>query len=414
MDDVQAIRCKRCGAPSYADQAREGFFCPFCRDFLPWAITPAHFTPDIQFRHRSVPIIEGLLKLTHVGLPEVAPKDLQLASELAERTRNTAEKLSKLDSTAHKAWNARELLEVRCKYCGASMVGSSTQNVFECEHCKNRVMDAEAFASGVYRKEVFGYDNNMFNKAIPFAISKRQAKELILRLAARFPEDFRGQLLEDRIDADLQALYLPYRLEDVSLKATVETEKGKLTCYHERINWAIPRLALFDIHLMNALHPWDFAKTTKFAPAYLEGDVQVFSPTNNEDTSLAMQRMLFREVPPMIAGTFGPQNVSLLTWDYNFRRHKNAYLNLPIWFLDKRPTDGEMDLQMRVAVNGQTGKTAALFLQSGQKDIIRTCNEPSVIEMSEECTLFSPPVLIEYVRSPFLFRSLSLDEAVAH
>ena len=412
MKNVQAVKCRKCGAPSYADQAMEGFFCPYCGDLTPWAQTRAHYTPDIVFRHRPIPVIDGLLKLTHVGLPEKTPEDLRLERETAERVRDLKEKLSELDAAAFKAWNAQEIIEISCKYCGAAMTGSSVQNIVECRFCGNKIMDAETFADGVYRKEIFGYDNNMYNKAVPFSVSRKEAKEKILQLAEEHPEDFMGQVTKERIDTDLQALFLPYRLEDVSLKATVQTERGRVTFYHDRINWAVPRCALFDIHLMNELHPWDFGETAPFAPAYMEGDVQIFAPVNNEAANLAMRRMLLRDAPGLIEGSFGLKNAKLLTWDYNFRRHRYAFFNLPLWFLDKRPEDGQQDLQIRAAVNAQTGKTSALFLQAGQKDYIRTSTKNPVPEMSDECTLFSPPIPIEYVKSPFLYRAATLEEAL--
>ena len=412
MATVQAVKCKKCGAPSYADQAREGFFCPYCGDYIPWAITRAHFTPDIVFRHRPVPIVDGFLKLTHVGLPEREPDDLWFSDEMAERVRDMDVKLAELDSTAFQLWNAREMITVACKHCGAAMTGSSTQNIFECAYCNSKIMDAEAFASGVYRKEIFGYADNMYNKAVPFAVSKKEAKRQILSLIEDYPHDFKGQEIEKRIDDELKALYLPYRLEDVSLKATVETEKGSFTFYHDRMNWAIPRFTLFDIHLLNKLHPWDFGAVAPFAPAYLEGDVQVFAPLNNEAASMAMKRMLWRDTPAMVAAAFHLKKVKLLTWDYNFRRHKYAYFNLPIWFLDKRREDGEEDLQVRAAVNGQTGKAVALFLQVGKRNYVRTRTAKPEPEMSDECTMFSPPIPVKYEKSPFLYRIISLNEAV--
>ena len=412
MENVQAVKCQKCGAPSYADQEKKGFFCPYCGDYKPWAITRANFTPSIVFRHRPVPVVDGLLKLTHVGLPEIPPEDLGLAQEMAERVRETKEKLSELDSIAFQVWNAREIIEISCKFCGVIMTGSSTQNILECKYCNNKIMDAEAFTDGIYRKEIFGYGDNMYNMAVPFSVSREDAKRGILQLATEYPDDFKQQKIEERIDTDLQALYLPYRLEDVSLKATVETESGRFTFYHDRINWAIPRNALYDIHLMNALHPWDFGKTTSFAPAYLEGDVRIFAPVNNEAANLAMKRMLWRDTPAMIENSLGLNNVKLLTWEYNFRRHKYAYFNLPIWFLDKKSGDGERDWQLRMAVNGQTGKAVALFLKSGGQEYMRTLEPNPTPAMSEECTMFSPPVPISYVKSPFLFQILPLQNAM--
>ena len=412
MDNVKVIKCKKCGAPSYAEQSLEGFTCPYCKDYIPWAITQGHYAPKMVFRHRPIPIVDGLLKLTHVGLPERSPGDPRLTDEMSLRTCSMDNNLLKLDSTAFKYWTGKEMLMIPCSQCGATITGYSTQSILICDYCKNKVMDTEVFSSGNYRNEVFGYDSNMYNLALPYAISFEQAKRQILNLVADYPDDFSNQDISRRIDADLHALYLPYSLEDVSLKATVRTNRGTLTFYHERINWALPSFSLFDIYLLNELHPWDFGKMAPFAPAFLENDVRVFAPQNNEARTTALKRMLWRDTPSLISSAFGLERVELLTWDYNFRRHKYAYFNLPIWFLDKRKEDGDADLQTRVAINGQTGKAAALFLQNGKKDFVRVREANSHIEMSDESTIFSPPIPIEYVKSPFLFKTLTLDEAL--
>ena len=48
----------------------------------------------------------------------------------------------------------------------------------------------------------------------------------MLRLVAQNRSDFAGQDIEKRIRSDLQAIYLPYWVEDMSVKATVDTERG--------------------------------------------------------------------------------------------------------------------------------------------------------------------------------------------
>ena len=391
MNDVHAIKCKKCGAPAYSNQAREGFHCPYCGDFVPWATTRAHFTPDMVFRHRPLPIVDGLLKLTHVGMPEKSPGDPRASDEMSRRVRDMDSQLAELDRNAFKSVAGRELITAVCKHCGADITGHSTQNIFVCEYCGNKIMDGDTFADGVYRKEIFGYDNNMYNRAIPFSVSADEAKRQILRLIASYPKDFDRQDIAARIDTELQALYLPYRLDDVSLKATVETERGTFTFYQERVNWALPSFTLFDVYLLNELQPWDFGTTAPFAPAYLEGNVRIFAPLNNEERITATRRMLWRDVTTMVSAAFGFNRVKLLTWDYNFRTHKYAFFNLPVWFLDKRQRDLDRDLQIRMAVNGQTGKAAALFLQSGEKDYVRTLDANPVPKMSDDCTMYSHP-----------------------
>ena len=413
MASVQVIRCRKCGAPSYADQTRRVFFCPYCWEDTPWVKPRTLSAPDIRFRHCPVLVIDGLLKLTHVGLPEKPPEDMQPEREMTERVRDTAEKLSETGANAVQEWNISDTAEISCRNCGTVMTCSSGQHIFVCKFCGRRLMNSEALADAVYREEFFGYDYKMFGRVMPFSVSREEAKARILLLAEEFPEDFSGQNIKERIDSDLQALYLPYRLEDISLKATTETERGRFTFYHDRINWAIPLNSVFDIHLMNELQPWDFGETAPFAPAYLEGDVQIFAPANNETANLSMLRMLRRAALSAVKDSFGFKNAELLTWDYNFRKHHNAYFSLPIWFLEKRRDDGEQELQVRAAVNGQTGKAAALFLKAGETDYIRTSTAVPVPEMSDVCTLFSPPIPVKYAKSPFLFRKIALDEAFA-
>lgn len=413
MNDVQAIKCNNCGAPAFFEQGQARFRCPYCGDFVPMTMAQSHFAPQMSFRHRPIPVIDGLLKLTHVGMSEKpvtynpGPPDTS-----STRTRGTDNKLAGIDFDAFASWTGREMIILPCKHCGATITGYSTQNIFECAYCKNKVMDAEAYTGGVYRQEVFGYDRNMYNLALPFTVTEDEAKQQILRIAAEYPKDFAGQDIRERLETNLQAIYLPYRLMDVSLKATVETEKGKFTFYHDRINWALPQFTLLDIYLLNELHPWDFGCTAPFTPAFLEGNVRIFAPLNNESRKTAMSSMLLRDAPAMIQSAFGVKKAKLLTWEYNFREHKYAHINLPIWFLDKDREDGYLDLQIRAAVNGQTGKAAALFLQTNKKDYVRVCEKSFGPQMSDECTIFSPPTPIAYVKSPHLYQVISFEEAV--
>lgn len=412
MKDVKAVKCSRCGAPAYADQKLEGFLCPYCGNLIPWAQTRGGYTPNIAYRHRAIPMVEGLLKLTHVGMPEEAAKDPRAHDEMELRTGDVDTALSALDKKTFEAWETRKRIALPCTRCGATIAGYSTQTIFECGYCKNKLMAADVYASGAYHKDmVFGYDHNMYDMALPFAVSYEEAKMQMLRLAEMHPQDFAGQDIAARLETGLKALYLPYRLEDASLKATVETEKGEFTFYHDRINWALPCSAAHDIYLLDALHPWDFGQAAPFSPAFLEGDVRIFAPVNNEARNTALRRLLWRDTPAMVSRAFGLGNVKLLSWVYDFRRHKYAYINLPIWFLDKERGRPGADLQVSMAVNGQTGKTAALLLQADKKDCVHVREADYVAPMSDECTMYSPPVPIAYVKPPFLFRTLSFEEA---
>lgn len=405
MENVQIIQCDTCGGPAYAEQQLEGFFCSYCENLMPWS---SYSITNMSFRHRPIIRVDDLWKLTHVGLPEETVKDPRHPDELEKRTSDTNALLAALDPRTAETWETREWISFPCPNCGATIAGYSTQSIFECAYCKNKSMPEEVFQSGKYQQDlVFGYDFNMYDLALPFTITEEAAKKQMLELASRHPELFKGQDIAQRLETDLQAYYLPYRLEDISLKATVDTEKGKFTTYHERINWALPSSTTLDIYSLNELHPWDFGSVSPFTAAFLEGDVRIFAPVNNEERKSALRRLLWRETPPLIKDPFGLNKVKLLSWNYDFRRHTYAYLNLPIWFLDKQAEGSSSDLQISMAVNGQTGKAAVLFLQGNKMDEIRVLEAEQQVEMSSERSMVSPPVRIEYVKSPFLYRKLT-------
>lgn len=411
--DTQAIKCKKCGAPSYFDQKAEGFLCPFCKDFAPWASADYRYTLDMVFRHRPIPIIDGLLKLTHVGLGEETAKDPRPPEELKQRTRDTEELLYELDKGTLDKWKEREEVSFKCSFCDGTVSGFSTQNVFICEYCGNKTMAADVFETGSYGEDLaFGYDPNMYNRVLPLKIKRDEAKQLMRRLVSQYRDDFMGQDIEKRIEEELQVFYLPYWVEDISLKATVNSERGKFTFYHDRINWARPQFSQLDIYLLNELNPWDYGESAPFTPGFLEDDARIFAPQNTEDRVTAMRRMLWRDIPGMLESAFGLKKVKLISWLTDFRRHKYASINLPVWYLDKPGSAGENDLQIRMAVNGQTGKAAALFLEAGKKDYTRVLEASTQPKMSDESTIYSPPLPIKYEKKPFLYQVLDANKVL--
>ncbi|NLY72813.1 MAG: hypothetical protein GX079_03890 [Tissierellia bacterium] len=403
--DTTAIKCKECGAPSYFDQKSEGFVCPYCGSVTPWASGDYRYTLDMIFRHRPIPLVDGLIKLTHVGMGETAIKDMRSPDEMKQRTSNLDDLLYGLDKGTFEKWDDREEITFECPFCSAKITGFSTQSVFICEYCGNKIMYSDVFESGEYGENlVYGHDSNMYDLALPFKVTRSKAIEQLLNLVSQNRSDFVEENIEKRIGSELQAIYLPYWVEDISVKATVGTNCGQFTFYQDRINWARPQCTLFDIYLLNELNPWDYGEAAPFTPAFLENDARIFAPMNNDEIVTAPYRILYRDMPDMIKSAFGVNEVKLLGWVTNLRRHKYASVNLPIWYLDKASWAGESDLQIRMAVNAQTGKAAALFLEAGKKDYTRTLESYPLPKMSDECTMYSPPLPVKYVKSPFLFK----------
>ena len=343
---------------------------------------------------------------------ETAIKDIPAPNEMALRTSNLNDLLYEFDQKTSEKWDERKKESFVCPSCGAKIIGFSTQSVFKCTYCEQRIMLSKVFENGQHGENlVFGYDPNMYDRALSFKISKEQAIAQMLRLAEQNKSDFAGQDIENRIKTELQAISLPYWVEDISVKATVSTDRGRFTFYHDRINWARPQCSLFDIYLLNELNPWDYGESAPFTPAFLENDVRIFSPMNNDARVTAPIRMLYRDIHDMLKSAFGLKRVKVLTWVTNFRQHKYASINHPIWFLDKASWTKESDLQTRMAVNAQTGKAAALFLEAGKKDYTRTLDAYPSPKMSDDCTIYSPPIPTKYETSPFLFKTLTLDQS---
>ena len=67
---------------------------------------------------------------------------------------------------------------------------------------------------------------------------------------------------------------------------------------------------------------------------------------------------------------------------------------------------------MRIAVNGQTGKAAALFYQYEKEERYLTLLPSHPSKMSSEHTVRTPPVPIKYVDAPFLYRITPLEEVL--
>ena len=418
--NTRAIKCKECGSPSYFDQKSEGFTCPYCGSFVPWEADYHSNTSEMAFRHLPITLIDGLIRLTHVGNKEGFLEDHWLPGELRKRTSNLKENLYNFDKGTFEKWFKREEISFDCSYCGGKITGFSTQSVFECGYCNNKIVASDVYESGAYGDDlVFGDDSDMYKQALPFKISKAQAIEQLLRLVTEYRKDFVEQDIEKRIKSELKAIYLPYLVEDFSIKASLDTECGQFTFYQDRINWASPQNSLFDIYLMDQLNPWDYGESTVFTPAFLEDDIHIFAPMKDKGLNTARHRILYRDIPNMFKSQFGLEDVKIKSWSLYPRRHKYPRINLPIWFLDKASEVNESDLQIRMAVNGQTGKAVASFLKVGKrdyktagKDYIRTLEPWPAPKMSDESTIYSKPIAIKYVKGPFLYKRFNIEEVL--
>lgn len=414
MEITKAIKCKNCGGAMYSDQKTASYLCPFCASKTPWDEGNYYRTLPIHFRHKPVVSVDGYLKLGHVEIPQSVWSG-ELLNEQRLRLRGVDDLLAEVDQTTYAAFANIYLVTLPCPNCGAEIQGESTQSIFTCGYCGNKLGSEEALRPGAYRKElIMGVGaQNLADQGLPFQVGLEQARRSITDLVRAYPDDFAGQDMERRIKEDLTAVYIPYDLSDLSIKARVETEKGSFKLYQEIIDWARPQTPLYDGHLLDRLDPWDFGDIGNFDPAFLEGNVRIASIMNEllEDSSI-MERIILRRLPDEVRSSFGVKKAKIVQWSADLRRHKYAYMMLPVYYLDKRPADDEHALQVRIAVNGQTGKVAALFLKGDEIEYYRTLEPSQDKAFSAESTVRTGLVPVRYVKAPFLHKILPFEKAL--
>lgn len=76
---------------------------------------------------------------------------------------------------------------------------------------------------------------------------------------------------------------------------------------------------------------------------------------------------------------------------------------VPVYFVDRPATDSRDGEQVRIAVNGQTGRAAAVVFSDKRETHIVAPLNPS-LHLSSESTVDATPIEVKYVKSPFLYQ----------
>ncbi|MGP1367575.1 MAG: hypothetical protein ACTTKW_09720 [Schwartzia sp. (in: firmicutes)] len=413
-ETVLVIQCPSCSGAMYADQKTAGYLCPFCGNVIPWTEENFYRASPITFRHQPVEQIEGLLKLSHVEVMGAVDAHDERVLSQKYRLHSVAEKLTLWDPTTTKALAGVTEVTFPCPLCAGEVTGESTQHIFACGYCGNKFGAQEVLTPGSYRKKfVMGVGaENVPGKAIPFTLTKEAAQNAARALVQKFPQAFLGQDMERRIREELTAIYLPFSLADMRVKVSVESNAGDFQAYTEILNWACPDTTLCDIHLLDRLDPWDFGAVTPFDPAFAEGVFRIAAVANNVSRSDVIDNLLAERLSADLKEAFSLKKAALTAWGKDFRKHQSAFFLLPVYYLDRRPEDTETDRQVRLAVNGQTGKAAALFYRYGKEEAYRTLEKSRPKTPSPEHTVRTPPLPIRRVKPPFLHRVVPLDDAL--
>ena len=413
-EEIRAIQCRSCGGAMYSDQKAAAYVCAFCGTSVPWTDEQVFWTSPITFRHKPVQIVDGAMKLGHVEvMTEVDPHDERVLSQ-KYRQNSVAGKLALWDETTTAAFAGVCRLTFVCPFCGGEFTGESTQHFFTCSYCSNTFEDEELVRPGGYRREfIMGVGaENVPEKAIPFSVTMTQAQNATRVLAQQFPQEFAGQDIERRLRAKMTAVYIPFLLADLSVKMSTRSSRGNFEAYEEIVNWACPDTTLYDIHLLDRLDPWDFGAVIPFDPAFAEGIFRVAATANNASRADVIDNLLAERLVTDLKDSFALTKAEIMLWGRDFRKHKSACFLLPVYYLDRRPEDGDGARQVRIAVNGQTGKAAALFYQYGREERYATRAPAHPRPMSTEHTVRTPPAAVKRVGSPFLHRALPLDQVL--
>lgn len=244
------------------------------------------------------------------------------------------------------------------------------------------------------------------DQAVPYRLTSDNACIVLRGLCTAFP-DVLGAAAE-RLQRELAAIYIPFSLADLSVKAQVKSERGSGLIYQETIDWACPETSIFDIRALDHLEPWNFDEAGAFDPAFCEGDIRIASVSNLVARGKIIDALLYDRVKDDVMNTFGVKKADIGSWSFDLRKHKYSTLILPIFFAEI-PLDNQGS-RIAVAINGQTGASAACLRQKDGKRTVMTGRGVEMPEMSEH-TIRTPAVAVRYVRSPFLHKILPAEKA---
>ena len=398
------IKCDHCGAPIHYDAVRDGFSCPNCSSFYPFAGSDASEPGKFSLTHVPLDLTNG------VYVPHNLDAELDMAFGQWELSRDWTYTIDQKYLSHRKVqdFHTRQMISHACPMCGGNVQAFESQNVWECAYCGNQFVRAEVLSGSDY--ETFDVvdigDEMMPHFAIPFKITREQAKRIILDFAAERPRAFEGQKLEERLD-NLWSVYAPHQLTDTTLVAHVSTEEGSMTFVQDRVNWLSPTADDHHYYLVSDVGPWDVSEIQPFCATLAEGDL-VFDHSHGTECGLArfIQANVLR--PELLEASKGilPGQQRRVDW---IRREVRACktVMLPVYFLDR----GKDCPKAYFMVNGQTGAVAVLG--RGEMQGHKTLFAPGGLaadDMRE--TSLSTPLMPVRQQENGTYRVISPEEAI--
>ena len=434
-DTVIIMKCPNCSGPMYPHTSENAFECFYCghkRKFSPLDLTA--FAEKMRFRHQKTEVEEGLLKLPHTAFMQYwnfdeAEYTVNLykggfRSKVKDKYINynannvrwipIDEYLENLDEETYKLITERGILYFKCPNCANEVEGFENENIFLCKYCNYSYPREEVVKFGYYNKAyIFGPKFlGMPYWYLPFEIEEGYAKHLARKILSRNSiNDFPIEFLFEK--GYLKKYFFPYELSDFRIRSEIESNKGRFQVYQEWINWGVPKNLALDVLLCDRIFSWDFSKMEPFSPAYIIGDIVILGHINGVDNIGYLNTITNYRVTERIKQTFDLKRVKIVKQSRDWRRnHSYSMIFVPIYYLEcQLPKEDKL---LRIAINGQTGSCSAVVKQrengvfslfdSGENvksfDLLRRT------EMSDECTIYSKPVKIEYLKPKFLYKIL--------
>lgn len=230
-----------------------------------------------------------------------------------------------------------EMFAIKC------LEGESTQRVFECPSCGNKIGVADLLKPGTFSKRLtMGVGAEYVpEQGIPCEISPQQARANAMQLVRQYPDAFAGHDVEDAIQNDMMLFYFHMALADLRMMASF-LGKGlskETLVYYEVLDWAYPRANYLDVRLMGILEPWDFAKVGPFDPAMQEGDFRVVSVDASTKDQVVIDKLALDVAGNDAEAVLGLNKKSIRTWARKARKHKDGLVMVPVYFVDRPASD---------------------------------------------------------------------------
>lgn len=328
MSDVQ-IKCPSCGAPLNFDAPSGEMKCDFCGSTF------------------TVP--EG---------EEASAKDAQSGWSEAPATY--------IDEST-----GEHLATFHCGSCGGEIVGNPDTVSTKCPWCNNNFVSTSQLTR-----------TRVPDRMIPFGMSKEQALAAFnarMKKLWLLPKDFRNVNM-----MDVQGVYVPYWLYDASVagQATYRAERVRSWRsgdyeYTEHRIYQVEReceVGYLDVpvsgtskitgDITEAIEPFDYSKSTDFAPGYLSGFVtNKYDIDSDQANPRALDRMKHTTSEVMRQSVVGFTSVKETSCQIKPAYGDLEYVFLPVWLMNIT-WNGK---NYQYAMNGQTGKFVGTFPVSWAK-----------------------------------------------